>query len=76
MAQTEILLFLQLISWIYDTLQRDDTRSTARSYFFERLGGEFGDLAEEQWIPPSAGAATPSCSPMTTTQASCILKSN
>ena len=48
MAQTEILLFLQLISWIYDTLQRDDTRSTARSYFFERLGGEFGDLAEEQ----------------------------
>jgi len=37
-----------VISWIYDTLQRDDTRSTARSYFFDQLKGEFGDLAEEQ----------------------------
>jgi NitT/TauT family transport system ATP-binding protein len=37
-----------IISWIYDTLQRDDTRSTARSYFFDQLKGEFGDRAEEQ----------------------------
>jgi hypothetical protein len=48
MAQSEMLLFLPLISRIYDTQQRDDTRSTERSYFFEKLEGEFGDLAEEQ----------------------------
>jgi hypothetical protein len=48
MAQSEMLLFLPLLSWNYDTLQRDDTRSTERRYFFERLEGEFADLAEEQ----------------------------
>lgn len=42
------VLRLPMISWIYDTLQRDDTHSTARSYFFDRLQGEFGDLADEQ----------------------------
>lgn len=42
------ILRLPLISWIYDTLQRDDTRSTARSYFFDQLEGEFGERAEEQ----------------------------
>ncbi len=42
------VLRLPLISWIYDTLQRDDTRSTARSYFLDKLQGEFGDLAEDQ----------------------------
>ena len=42
------ILRLPLISWIYDTLQRDDTHSTARSYFFDQLEGEFGDRAEEQ----------------------------
>ncbi len=52
LARKELLagrvLRLPLINWIYDTLQRDDTHSTARSYFFEKLQGEFGDLAEEQ----------------------------
>jgi NitT/TauT family transport system ATP-binding protein len=52
LARKELLagrvLRLPLISWIYDTLQRDDTRRTARSYFFDKLEGEFGDLAEEQ----------------------------
>ena len=52
LARKELLagrvLRLPLISWIYDTLQRDDTRSTARSYFFDKLQGEFGDLAEQQ----------------------------
>jgi NitT/TauT family transport system ATP-binding protein len=52
LARKELLagrvLRLPLINWIYDTLQRDDTRSTARTYFFEKLQGEFGDLAEEQ----------------------------
>jgi NitT/TauT family transport system ATP-binding protein len=52
LARKELLagrvLRLPLISWIYDTLQRDDTRSTARSYFFDKLQGEFGDLAEDQ----------------------------
>jgi len=42
------ILRLPLISWIYDTLQRDDTCSTARSYFFDQLEREFGDRAEEQ----------------------------
>jgi NitT/TauT family transport system ATP-binding protein len=52
LARKELLagrvLRLPLISWIYDTLQRDDTRSTARSYFLDQLEGEFGDLAEDQ----------------------------
>jgi NitT/TauT family transport system ATP-binding protein len=52
LARKELLagrvLRLPLISWIYDTLQRDDTCSTARSYFFDKLQGEFGDLAEDQ----------------------------
>jgi NitT/TauT family transport system ATP-binding protein len=52
LARKELLagrvLRLPLISWIYDTLQRDDTRSTARSYFFDKLQGEFGDHAEDQ----------------------------
>jgi NitT/TauT family transport system ATP-binding protein len=52
LARKELLagrvLRLPLISWIYDTLQRDDTRSTARTYFFDKLQGEFGDRAEEQ----------------------------
>jgi NitT/TauT family transport system ATP-binding protein len=42
------ILRLPIISWIYDTLQRDDTHSTARSYFLDHLTGEFGDRAEKQ----------------------------
>ncbi len=42
------ILRLPIISWIYDTLQRDDTQSTARSYFLDQLAGEFGDRAEKQ----------------------------
>ncbi|PWT83429.1 MAG: nitrate ABC transporter ATP-binding protein [Acidobacteria bacterium] len=42
------ILRLPLISWIYDTLQRDDTHSTARSYFVDELRSEFGDRAEEE----------------------------
>jgi NitT/TauT family transport system ATP-binding protein len=52
LARKELLagrvLRLPLISWIYDTLQRDDTHSTAWSYFLDKLQGEFGNLAEEQ----------------------------
>jgi len=42
------ILRLPIISWIYDTLQRDDTQSTARSYFLDQLTGDFGDRAEKQ----------------------------
>lgn len=42
------ILRLPLISWIYDTLQRDDTQNTAKSYFLDQLESEFGDRAEEQ----------------------------
>jgi NitT/TauT family transport system ATP-binding protein len=52
LARKELLagrvLRMPLINWIYDTLQRDDTRSTARSYFLDQLEGEFGDRAEKQ----------------------------
>jgi NitT/TauT family transport system ATP-binding protein len=52
LARKELLagrvLRLPLINWIYDTLQRDDTHSTARSYFLDKLEGEFGDRAEKQ----------------------------
>ena len=52
LARKELLagrvLRLPLISWIYDTLQRDDTRSTAHSYFLDKLQREFGDNAEDQ----------------------------
>ncbi len=42
------VLRLPMISWIYETLQRDDNRRVAWEYFFEELQAEFGDLAEEQ----------------------------
>ena len=42
------VLRMPLINWIYDTLQRDDTRSTAPSYFLDQLEGDFGDRAEKQ----------------------------
>ena len=52
LARKELLagrvLRLPLINWIYDTLQRDDTHSTARSYFLDKLESEFGDRAEKQ----------------------------
>lgn len=52
LARKELLagrvLRMPLINWIYDTLQRDDTRSTARSYFLDQLEGDFGDRAEKQ----------------------------
>ena len=52
LARKELLagrvLRMPLINWIYDTLQRDDTKSTARSYFLEKLEGDFGDRAEKQ----------------------------
>jgi NitT/TauT family transport system ATP-binding protein len=52
LARKELLagrvLRMPLINWIYDTLQRDDTQSTARSYFLEKLEGDFGDRAEKQ----------------------------
>ncbi len=42
------ILRIPLILWIYETLQADDNRRVARSYFTERLEGEFGDMAEAQ----------------------------
>ncbi len=52
LARKELLagrvLRMPLINWIYDTLQRDDTHSTARSYFMEKLESDFGDRAEKQ----------------------------
>lgn len=52
LARKELLagrvLRLRLISWIYDTLQRDDNRRTAWSYFLDKLQCDFGDLAEAQ----------------------------
>ncbi len=52
LASKELLagrvLRLRLISWIYDTLQRDDNRRTAWSYFLDKLQCDFGDLAEAQ----------------------------
>jgi len=52
LARKELLagrvLRLPLISWIYDTLQRDDNHRTAWSYFLDELRGDFGDLAEAQ----------------------------
>src|ERR1051326_8182490 len=42
------ILRLPVISWIYDTLQRDDSQSTARSYFLDKLTGEFCHRAEKQ----------------------------
>lgn len=52
LARKEIIagrvLRLPLISWIYETLVRDDNGRVARDFFLERLKGDFGDLAEQQ----------------------------
>ena len=36
------------LRWIYETLQQDDDRRVAASYFLERLQAEFGDDAPQQ----------------------------
>ena len=36
------------IRWIYETLQQDDDRHVAASFFLERLQAEFGDDAPQQ----------------------------
>lgn len=42
------VLRLPVIAWIYETLQRDDNQRVVRSYFFDALLNEFGDLSETQ----------------------------
>lgn len=42
------ILRLPMISWIYETLRRDDNRRVAWSYFFDKLRLEFGDFTEKQ----------------------------
>ena len=52
LARKELLagrvLRLPTINWIFDTLLRDDNHSVARSYFLDKLEGDFGDRAEKQ----------------------------
>lgn len=42
------ILRLPVISWIYETLRRDDDRRVAWAYFLDKLQADFGDLAEKQ----------------------------
>ncbi|NTW49207.1 MAG: ATP-binding cassette domain-containing protein [Chlorobiales bacterium] len=50
LARKELLagriLRLPIISWIYETLQRDDNQHVAWSYFFDEMKGEFGEESE------------------------------
>jgi len=62
LARKELLagrvLRMPLINWIYDTLQSDDTRSTARRYFLDQREGDFGDRAEKQLDIAISGGPT------------------
>ncbi len=42
------VLRLPIISWIYETLQRDDNQHVAREYFRDMLQPEFQDRSQEQ----------------------------
>jgi NitT/TauT family transport system ATP-binding protein len=42
------ILRLPMISWIYETLQKDDNQRVAWSYFLDELQPEFGEMAEQQ----------------------------
>ena len=42
------ILRLPMITWTYETLQRDDNQRVAWDYFHEKLQADFGDKAEEQ----------------------------
>lgn len=42
------ILRLPVISWIYETLRRDDNQRVAWSYFLDRLQPDFGDFSEKQ----------------------------
>jgi NitT/TauT family transport system ATP-binding protein len=43
------ILHLPVISWIYETLRRDDNQRVARSHFVDELKPDFGDLMEKQF---------------------------
>jgi NitT/TauT family transport system ATP-binding protein len=42
------ILRLPLISWIYETLQRDDNQRVAEEYFLDKMQTDFGEWAQEQ----------------------------
>ena len=42
------MLRLSLIRWIYETLQEDDDRRVDRSYFLDKLSGDYGELSDKQ----------------------------
>jgi NitT/TauT family transport system ATP-binding protein len=42
------ILRLPLISWIYETLQKDDNQRVAEEFFLDKLRGDFGEWAETQ----------------------------
>ena len=42
------ILRLPVISWIYETLQRDDDQRVAKDYFLDQLRPEFHDRTEKQ----------------------------
>jgi NitT/TauT family transport system ATP-binding protein len=42
------ILRLPMLRWIYETLQRDDDRRIAKTYFLEEFQSHFGDFAEAQ----------------------------
>jgi len=42
------ILRLPIISWIYETLQRDDDQRVAKEYFLDRLRPDFHDHTEKQ----------------------------
>ncbi len=43
------ILRLPLISWIYETLQKDDNQRVADGYFLEKLKDDFGEWASGQF---------------------------
>ena len=46
---TSRILRLSLISWIYETLQRDDNQRVAKEYFMNEMRNDFGEWAAEQF---------------------------
>jgi NitT/TauT family transport system ATP-binding protein len=43
------ILRLPLISWIYETLQKDDNQRVAKEFFVLELRNDFGDRAADQF---------------------------
>ena len=42
------MLRLPFVRWIYETLQEDDDHRVDRSYFLDKLSGDFGALSDKQ----------------------------